>query len=231
MTVCAGPAVRAESKDAFVERVRAAYGAPDKLAALKRLFYLANVDAETVRTYEGRVIGRMLGKYDDPDVTLAPLPKDFYPLYVIGAFEYRPNLKPIGYVVFAGRTKVPYGEYDGRFFLTAVTRIPITPAPPPDAMLQMMVIGFGSPPVRFQGHCDIMQGNGRIRRMILEDQGHGGNTAIITAQYIVGCELRNTSGRGALSLRLQEGEAVVFKRRVVAPDAAIIYRRAAPKPR
>ena len=84
--VLTSPSVQAESRDAFVERVRAAYRAPDKLAALKALFYLVNVDAETVRTYESRIIGRMLGKYDDPKVTLEPLPKDFDPLQVIGAY-------------------------------------------------------------------------------------------------------------------------------------------------
>ena len=231
MTVFSIAPVRAESKHAFVERVRAAFGAADKAAALKLLFYLANVDSETVRSYESRIIGRMFAKYDNPEITLEPLAKDFYPLQVIGAFEYRPNLKPIGYVVFAARTKVPYGEHDGRYFFTAMTRTRITPAPPPDRMLQMMVIGIGHPPVRYEGHCDIMQGNGQIRRMTLEDQGRGGNTAIITAQFIVGCELINKSGRGALSLRLQEGEVVTFKRRVVAPDAAITYRRPVPKPR
>lgn len=66
--------------------------------------------------------------------------------------------------------------------------------------------------------------------MTLEDQGHGGNTAIITAQYIAACKLINKSARGALSLRLQEGEVVVFKQRVAAPDAAITYRRSMPKP-
>lgn len=227
----AAPPVLAESRDGFVERVRAAYRAPDKMAALKRLFYLADVDAETLKIYERRIIGRMLGKYDDPEVALEPLPDDFDPLQVIGAWEYRPNVKPLGYLVLAGRTKVPYGERDGRYFLTAVTRTEIIPAPPPDTMLQMMVIGIGHPAVRYQGHCDIMQGNGQIRRMTLEDSGHGGNTSIITAQYIVGCDLIKKSGHGALSLRLQEGEQEVFKRRVAAPDAAITYRRALPKKR
>lgn len=229
LMVITGSPVRAESKKAFVERVRAAYRAPDKLAALKRLFYLANVDGETRRSYDRRIIGRMLGKYDAPEVTLEPLPNDFNPVQVIGAFEYRPNVKPLGYVVLAGRTKVPYGQRDGRYFLTAVTRTRISPAPPPDKMLQMMVIGFGHPPVRYGGYCDIMQGNGKVRRMVLEDQGRGGNTAIISAQYIVGCELINKSGRGALSLRLQEGEVVVFRRRLTAPDASITYRRSALK--
>lgn len=231
LVVLVGHSARAENQDAFVERVRAAFRAPDKIAALKRLFFLANVDAETLLTYERRIIGRMLGKYDDPEVTLEPLPNDFNPLQVIGAYEYRPNLKPLGFVVLAERTKVPYGEHDGRYFLTAVARSKITPTPSPDRMLQMMVIGLGHPPVRYEGYCDIMQGNGKIRRMTLEDSGHGGNTAIITAQYIASCALTNKSGRGALSLRLQEGEAVVFQRRVAAPETEITYQRATSRPR
>lgn len=223
--------VHAESRDKFVERVHTAYGATDKMAALKRLFYLANVDAETVKKYESRIIGRMLGKYQDPKIVLEPLPGDFDPVQVIGAYEYRPNVKPLGYVVLDGRTKVPYGEHEGRYYLTAVTRTEITPAPAPDRMLQMMVIGLGHPPVRFEGHCDIMLGNGRIRRITLEDNGHGGNTAIITAQYIDACTLINKSGRGGLSLRLQEGTEEIFHQRASAPDSEISYRRAATKPR
>jgi hypothetical protein len=223
----AGPPVRAESRDDFVERVRAAFHAPDKMAALKDLFYLADVDPETLETYENRIIGRMLGKYENPEVTLEPLPEDFEGVQVIGAYEYRPNVTPLGYLV-VDRTKVPYGERDGRYFLTAVTRTEIIPTPPPDRMLQMMVIGLGHPPVRYQGHCDFMQGNGKIRRMTLEDSGQGGNTAIVTAQYIVACELIKTSSHGALSLRLQEGEEEVFQQRVTTPDAAITYRRATP---
>jgi hypothetical protein len=226
-----GRPIHAESRDAFIERVRAAYQAADKMAALKDLFYLVNVDAETLRTYESRIIGRMLGKYENPEIALEPLPKDFDPLQVIGAYEYRPNVKPLGYLVLDGRTRVPYGEQDGRYYLTAVTRTKISPAPPPDKMLQMMVIGMGHPAIRFDGHCDVMLGNGQVRRMTLEDNGHGGNTAIITAQYIIGCDLINKSGRGALSLRLQEAEKMIFKRRVVAPDTTITYRRTAPKPR
>jgi hypothetical protein len=109
LIVFVGHSARAENQDAFVERVRAAYRAPDKMAALKNLFYLANVDNETLLTYERRIIGRMLGKYVDPEVTLEPLPKDFNSLQVIGAYEYRPNLEPLGFVVLAERTKVPYG--------------------------------------------------------------------------------------------------------------------------
>lgn len=231
LIVCVGSSIHAESRDEFVERVHAAYRGPDKLAALKALFYLANVDAETLLTYESRIIGRMLGKYDDPTVTLEPLPHDFDPVQVIRGYEYRPNVKPLGYLVLSGRTKVPYGEHAGRYFLTAVTRTKITPTPPPDRMLQMMVIGAGHPPVRFNGHCDIMLANGKVRRMTLEDNGHGGNTAIITAQYIISCDLINKSGHGALSLRLQEAEKMVFQQRVTAPATTIAYRRAAPERR
>ena len=47
----------------------------------------------------------------------------------------------------------------------------------PDRMLQMMLVGMASPPVNYTGHCDVMQSNGKIKRMELEDNGHGNTTA------------------------------------------------------
>ena len=122
---------------------------------------------------------------------------------------------------------VPAGRHKGRYFIVAMNRKAFTPPPTPDKMLQMMVIGMGSPPIRYRGHCDVMQGNGKIRRMELEDSGRGNNTSIITAQHVVACDLVNTSARGALSLRVQEGETVVFNKRVEAPDTSLSYRRKA----
>lgn len=214
-----------DSPEAFMKRVQSAYAASDKMAALEALFYLADVDPETLQIYKTNIVPRRLGQYDMPQITLEPLQEDFNAMQVIGAYEYRPNVLPFGYLVLDGRTKVPYGERDGWFYLTATTRTEIVPAPPPDIMLQMMVIGFAHPPLTYEGHCEIMQGNGEIRRMTLEDAGNGANTAIITAQYIESCELQNTSGRGALSLHLLEGENEIFQRRVEIPDIEILYQR------
>ncbi len=218
---------QAETSDGFIARIGTAFKASNKPAALKTLFYLKGVDPETMQMYDRRIIGRMLSKYDNPSVALEPLPDDFNGVQIIGAFEYSPNLNPLGYVVLAGRTRVPYGQHKGRYFIVAMNRKAFTPPATPDKMLQMMVIGMGSPPIRYRGHCDIMQGNGKIRRMEMEDAGRGNNTAIITAQHVVACDLVNISARGTLSLRVQEGKTVVFNERVEAPANSLTYRRKA----
>lgn len=215
----------ADTRDAFAARVTQAYAAKNKTAALKTLFYLKGVDPQTLDMYEKRIIGRMLGKYDRPSVAFEPLPKDFNPVQVAGGYEYRPNIPLKGYLVLNAKTRVPYGQKNGRYYITAMTRRAVKPGGPPDKTLQMMLIGTGHPPVRYEGHCDVMQSNGKARRMRFEDAGRGNNTMIITARHIVRCDVRNLSGRGSLSLRLLEGQNTIFAKRVEAPQTAIAYRR------
>lgn len=215
----------ADTPEQFVERVKAAFQHTDKSAALKRLFYLDDVDPETLKMYESRIIGRMLAKYDRPSVALEPLPTDFDPVQVIDGYEYRPNVEVVGYLVLEGKTRVPYGRREGRHYITAMTRRAVNPGGPPDKMLQMMVIGLANPPVRFEGHCDVMQSNGQSRRMKLEDNGHGNRTVIVMAQRIEGCTVVNVSGRGTLSLTLTEGDAEIFKERIEAPETEILFAR------
>lgn len=221
----AGLPAKAETLDEFANRIGAAYRAADKDAALKALFYLDGVDPDTMKMYEQRTIKRMLGRYDSPAITFEPVPAGNDFTYVAQGYEYRPNLKIVGYAVLNGKTKAPYGIRGDRHYFIGVLRTKIEPPPPPDTLLQMMVIGMGSPPVTFTGYCNVLQGNGKLRRMELEDSGRGNTTSAIMAQSIEQCELTNTSGRGALSLRLSEGETEIFKQRVEAPDATITYRR------
>lgn len=215
----------ADTPEQFVERVKAAFQHADKTAALKRLFYFEDVDPETRKIYDSRIIGRMLAKYDRPKIALEPLPPEFDPVQVVDGYEYRPNVEVVGYVVLEGKTRVPYGRRDGRYYITAMTRRAVNPGGPPDKMLQMMVIGIGNPPVRFEGHCDVMQSNGRSKRTKLEDNGHGNRTVIVRAQRIEGCTVVNVSGRGTLSLTLTEGEAEIFKERIEAPKKQILFAR------
>lgn len=215
----------AEPRDAFAGRIKQAFASKDKAVALKALFYLKGVDPKTLDMYEKRIIGRMLGKYDRPSVAFEPLPKDFNPVQVAAGYEYRPNIPLEGYLVLNAKTRVPYGQKNGRYYITAMTRKAVKPGGPPDKMLQMMLIGMGHPPVRYEGHCDVMQSNGKARRMRFEDAGRGNTTMIITAQHIVRCDVRNLSGRGSLSLRLLEGQNTIFVKRVEAPEAAIVYPR------
>ncbi len=224
--LAAAPApAAAEIPEDFVKRVQAAYRSADKTAALRALFRLEGVDPETLAMYDGRIIGRMMAKYDNPSVGLAPLGEDFVAVQVMRGYEYRPNLTVLGYVVIDGNTHVPYGAHQGRHYFTAMTRKAILPAPPPDKMLQMLVMGLDSRAVRFEGWCDVMLANGQLRRMAVEDGGAGGRTVMIMAQHVAACEIANRSGRGALQLRILEGQTEIFKTRIEPPETTLTYRR------
>ncbi len=223
--VLANPARADEAIEAFLARVEAAYGAPDPAEAMTRLFHLEGVDAETREIFDKTLIPHLLRGHDAPTVGAEPVPDDFDPLYVLNGYEYRPNLTPLGYVVIDGTTKAVYGRHDGRYYFVGTTRIAVNPDGPPDRMLQMMLVGMASPPVNYTGHCDVMQSNGKIKRMELEDTGHGNTTAIVMGQYIERCEVTNDSGIGSLWLRLQEGEETVFDERIETPATRLSYRR------
>jgi hypothetical protein len=219
------PPAAAESLDEFRGRVAAAYSADDKIKALRALFYFRGVDAETLARYDERLIPRVLGKYDSPTIAFDQLPADFDPLQVLDGYEYRPNLRPIGYLVLNGRTRVPFGVHMGRYYFPGVLRKAVNPNAPPDKTLQMMVVGFADPPVEFEGYCDIMQSNRKLRRLVLTNNGHGNRTLVVRAQRIESCRVTNTSGRGSLSLRLTENDAEFFKSQVEAPETTITYHR------
>lgn len=215
----------AETREEFTDRIAAAYRSAEKATALRALFHLDGVDAESLAMYDKRIIPRMLGKLKAPSIAFEPLPDEFDPVYVRDGFEYRPNIKPAGFVVLNTRTKVLYGVRDGRHYFPGVTRVLVVPGAAPDRLVQMMVVGMATPPVRFAGHCDIMQSNGALKRMALESNDSGNQTVALMAQHIVACHVTNASARGTLWLRLQEGEAVVFDKRVSAPVVAIDFAR------
>ena len=193
--------------------------------ALRALFHLDGVDADSLAMYEKRVIPRMLGKLSAPSIAFEPLPDGFNPVYVRDGYEYRPNIEPAGFVVLNTRTRVLYGVRDGLHYFPGVTRVLVAPGAPSDRLVQMMVVGMASPPVRFAGHCDIMQSNGKLKRMVLESNDSGNQTVALMAQHIAACRVTNTSARGTLWMRLQEGEAVVFDKKVSAPGVTIDYAR------
>lgn len=219
----ASPQAEAETADEFLARIAHAFASDERPQALRSLFFLEGMDPETVAYYENRIIGRLLGKYDAPVLTLEPLHTDFDPVQVSGDYEYRPNLPPLGYVVFDGNTRVPYGSKEARYYFTGLKRTVIEDPVGPQKMLQIMVLGIGHPPVRYEGWCDVLQANGRIKRMALEDSGNGGNTSIITAVRIETCSVRKLSAHGALSLRLLEGEDEIFDMQTEAPEGTITY--------
>ena len=164
------------------------------------LFYLNGVDDETRTMYEQRSVSLTLGRHEDPRISFEALPVGFTGLYVAHGYEYKPNLKLLGHVVLDGKTHAPYGEQEGRYYFTGMTRTLVNPNASPDVTLQMIVMGFGVPAVEFIGFCDIMQSNNEMRRIALKDNGYGNNTVAVRAQYIDQCRLVNESGPGSLQL-------------------------------
>lgn len=218
------PAV-AGTRDAFAARIAQAFQAADKTAALKGLFYLEGVDAESLTLYEQRIIGRMLAKYDAPTIGFEDLPSDFDPTYVSNGYEYQPNVAPLGYVVLDGNTRLVFGQRAGRHYFAGVSRRAVNLGGPPDRLVQMMAIGQAHPPVRFEGFCDVMQSNGQLKRMTLADEGRGNTTVAMMAQHIAACEVTMLSRDGTLSLTLREGESDIFTQRIAPSDVKIVYRR------
>ena len=217
--------VRAETVDDFLAQVAEAYSSPNKHAALRDLFFMEGMDADTVEMYDSRIIGRMLGKYDEPSLAVEPLPDDFDPLQVGGGYEYRPNLEPLGYVVVDGKTRALYGRNGDRYYLVGVVRTLIENPVGPEKMLQMIVLGFGQPQVRFDGQCDVLLANGDHKRVALDDEGLTSKTMMVTGVQIEACELRNLSDQGSVMLRLLEGADQIFDHQVDFPENSVSFAR------
>lgn len=215
----------AEAPQDFVDRIAAAYQAPNRFDALRELFYFDGVDAATLWLYEDSIIRKSLSRHERPAIALEPLPEEFDAVNVLNGYEYRPNLDVLGFVVLDGSTKVPYGEHDGRLYLTAMVRKPAALEGPPEQDLRVKVEGRGTSAVRFTGYCDIMQSNGKTRRMTLKDDGRGEQTIAVRARFIEACEVTNLSEKGMLILRLLEGENTTFEARIHSPEKTITFIR------
>lgn len=218
----------------FKTRIQAALGIAEddaRLAAVATMFYRGDLD-DWAEDLARRTAGRV-AKLRGRDISFAALPETVETLHVINGYEYRPNLEPLGYVVFTdpaaapgNNTKIFYGRPPGqkgyRFPLT-VRRL-VNPNAPPDKQLQMLAIGAASPPVTFEGWCDIALSNNTVKRVRLHDQNIGNQTLIMRGQAIRRCEIENTSGRGSLSLRLYEDDKAIFERSIEMPQNSITYR-------
>ncbi|MBE9553636.1 MAG: hypothetical protein IMF05_09255 [Proteobacteria bacterium] len=225
LTIMTPFTAQAETVDDFLARVAEAYAFPDKQAALRDLFFMEGMDADTVEMYDSRIIGRMLGKYDEPSLAVEPLPADFDPVQVGGGYEYRPNLEPLGYVVVGGKTSALYGGHGDRYYLVGVVRTLIENPAGPEQMLQMVVMGFNHPQIGFDGHCDVLLANNSVKRVRLDDEGLASKTMIVTGVRIEACELRNLSERGSLMLRLLEGDDQIFDHQADFPENTISFAR------
>lgn len=237
MTFVLGAATHSAHSDTlqneFKQRIQAALEIAEddaRVAAVTTLFYRGDLDdwSESLVRRTAERVAKLRGR----DISFATLPATVETLHVINGYEYRPNLEPLGYVVFTdpaaapgNNTKIFYGRPPGRqryHFPSTVRRL-VNPDAPPDKQLQMLAMGAASPPVTFEGWCDIALSNNTVKRVRLHDQNIGNQTLIMRGQSIRACEVKNTSGRGSLSLRLYEDDKTIFERRVEMPQNAITY--------
>jgi hypothetical protein len=230
------PAAQADAlSEDFKARIDAALAAgnTDQMsAAVGRLFYRESLD-KWAENLAGRTADRLV-KMQGRDISFGPLPADKKFLHVVNGYEYRPNLQPLGYVIFTdpaavagNNTKVPYGLHprERRYYFPLTVRRLVNPAAPADKQLQMLIIGIANPPATFEGWCDIALSNNTIKRVTLGDQNVGNQTLVMRGQSIERCHVTNTSGRGALTLRLYEDGKPIFERRIASPKRTITYRR------
>ena len=234
LLVAAAPAARADAlTDEFKARIEAALANDDdteRFVAVGNLFYGEDFD-----DFSAGLIDRVIGIVSEKrghDIAFEPLPPDIELLHVIDGYEYRPNLVPLGRVVFTdpaaapgNDTKVLYGRHpsEQRYFFPLTMRELVNPDAPPDKTLQILTIGIAYPSATFTGWCDLALSNNTVKRVTLEDQGVGNQTLIMRGQSIEACEVTNTGGRGGLSLRLYEDDREILVQHIEMPETTISY--------
>ena len=220
--------------DEFKVRIEAALAIGDdaeRSAAVGALFYQNALD-DWSASMVVRVIA-IVAKKQGHDISFVDLPPETELLHVVDGYEYRPNLEPLGQVVFTdpaadpgNNTKVLYGRPTGedRLFFPLTVRLLVNPDAPPDKQLQMITIGLTFPASTFEGWCDIALSNNTVKRVKIDDQAVGNQTLIMRGQSIEACQITNTSD-GALSLRLYEDDREIFIQRIEMPAATITYHK------
>lgn len=233
--VFASPVPADELSDDFRRRIEAALAIDDEAGrsdAVAELFYSDALD-EFSQGLANRVIG-IVAKLQGRDVSFAPLPPDTELVNILDGYEYRPNIEPLGHVVFTdpaaepgNETKALYGRHptEPRYMFPLTSRRLVNPDAPPDRQLQILTIGMDHPPITFAGWCDIALSNNTVKRISLDDQKLGNQTRIMRGQSIEACEVTNTSGRGALSLRLYVDDDEIFMQHIETPETTISYRK------
>lgn len=232
VTGCSNSETPGDTREAFAARVEAAFADGDPNERAERILELYHRDG--VDEWTGRLIEQasgLLARTADPAVSFEPPDADATFLSVLDGYEYYPNLTPEGYVVLTrpdaepgNETRIPFARRaDGFHVFPALQRRLVNPDAEADRQLQIIVIGNASPPLTFEGWCDLALSNGTTERIVLGDEGAGNQTRIQRGQHIEACEVTNTSGRGSLSLRLFEDDELLFEERVEAPHLRIDY--------
>ena len=142
----AAPTARADaSQDEFQARIEAALAIGDeaeRASAVGALFYRGDL-GEWAQSLVERVI-KIVAEKQGHDISFERLSPDTETLHVIDGYEYRPNIKPLGQVIFTdpaadpgNNTKVLYGRHpnEERFYFPLTVRLLVNPDAPPDKQM------------------------------------------------------------------------------------------------
>lgn len=221
----------AESTEAFLKRITAATKVPDqdrKRQALSDLFYFKGVDEATRARFKAKVIDRVMMKYIDPVLALAPLPEEFEGTHVKDGAEYRPTLPLLGIVIINETTRLAYGESGGRYYIAASTKTVVNPHAARDIPLSILVIGTRLPErVQFKGTCSVLLSNNEEKKLTVDDQGIGSYSLTLPGQHITACKILRSSAKGRFQLVLTEGDHEVFKSEFMDSDQPLLFKRKA----
>ena len=233
----AAPLARADAlQDELKARIEAALAHEDaaaRFSAVHALFHSDGADDDFTLGLLSRVAGIVV-ELRGHAITFEALPAGVELLHVVDGYEYRPNVAPLGRVVFTdpaaapgNDTKVLYGRHpdEARLVFPLTMRTLVNPDAPPDKQLQMLAVGQAHPPATFAGWCDIALSNNTTKRVAIDDQDVGNQTLIMRGQSIEACEITNTGGRGTLSLRLYEDDREIFVQQIELPATPITYRK------
>ena len=222
----------AESKmeEAFLNKIRAAFASHDEQEFWK-LFNLDGVGEEVKASLEKHLVKKVV-KADLISISLEPLPEDFRTEYVLDGVRYWPNVKPLGLVKMIYKksktgnpsTSMLYGQKGNDLMFSGTVGEKLQGDLPASKQIQVIVMGFSHPLVTFEGYMIYLQGNKPVRDKI-KDMGGGNVTLIVRGEAITYLEVRRTSPKGEMKVKILEDEDVIFETEQLNGDKPIIFKR------
>jgi hypothetical protein len=222
----------AESKmeEVFLNKIRAAFKSHDEQEFWK-LFNLEGVGEKVKASLDKHLVKKVV-KANLISISLEPLPDDFRSEYVLNGVQYRPNVKPLGLVKMIYKksktgnpsTSMLYGQKGNDLMFAGTVGEKLQGDFPASKQIQVIVMGFSHPPVTFEGYMIYLQGGKPLRDKI-KDMGGGNVTLIVRGEAITYLEVRRTSPKGEMKVKILEDENVIFETEQLKGDKPIIFQR------
>ncbi|NIQ03262.1 MAG: hypothetical protein GWM98_25130 [Nitrospinaceae bacterium] len=217
-------------RDRFLKRVQSALDRQD-LAAFKKLFNWEGVSDDLQASLDRHLFNHL---FDHPveSVELIPLPADFRTEYVLNGVRHYANVEIMGLVKVnyrkgaQGRTslKIPYGKKGNRYLFAGTVRETVNPDAPPSKQIQVIIIGFGHPPVTFEGYMLYLQNQTPVRKN-LKDMGGGNLTQLVRGEDITFLKVWRTSAQGSIQIEILIDGKTIYKTQPLDTRQPIIFNR------